>query len=103
MDTPSSAHPFCLKLTVPPGVTAVGPGQLHRVSETLDRRKQYEYRVKLDTPPCHVSFVSGQKPLQISYFTQLCLNVIPVSIQYRTCAVPWHARDSFNFLLLRHY
>ena len=69
MDTPSSAHPFSLKLTVPLGSTAVGPGQLHRVSETLDRRKQYEYRLKLDTPPCHVSFAAGHDHLLLACST----------------------------------
>ena len=60
VDTPLSAHSFKLLLDVGPGMTAVGPGELHRVSETLDRRKTYEYHLRLDTPPCHISFAIGE-------------------------------------------
>lgn len=60
VDTPASAHPFELLLTVPEAWTAVGPGQLARVSQTLDRRKTFHYRLDLDTPPCHISFACGE-------------------------------------------
>lgn len=60
VDTPLSAHSFKILLTVGPGMTAVGPGQLHRVRETLDRRKVFEYRLQLDTPPCHINFAVGR-------------------------------------------
>ena len=59
VDTPASAHPFDLRLTVADGLTAVAPGELQRVTLTLDRRKTFHYQLPLDTPPCHISIAVG--------------------------------------------
>lgn len=60
VDTPTSAHPFIIQISVPPSYTAVAPGVLQKVTQDASMSKKFRFRLREDTPPCHISIVAGE-------------------------------------------
>lgn len=61
VDTPSSTHPFSLRLTVRRDEVAIAPGQL--IKQAWDAQRAwltFHYSVTFNTPPHHIGVAVGQ-------------------------------------------